>query len=519
MTLNATPGEPLLRLTGLGKTFATPVLRGVDLDIVAGEVHALMGANGAGKSTLARIMSGLIAPTAGKMLLDGNDYRPGGKRAAEMRGVQIVQQELTLIPTLSIAENLFLDRLPSRFGMIRARTLRQWANRALAMVGLSTVDPATPTERLGVGEQQLVEIARALSRSCRLLILDEPTAALSAPQVEQLFENVARLRAAGVAIIYISHRLDELRRIADRITVLRDGQIVATRPSVELHLEEAVRLMVGTNPEREVTSQRRPKESVVLRVHGLSRGDRVRDVSFELHGGEVLGLSGLVGSGRTELLRALFGADRAESGSVQLTGMASPRRFRSPQEAVRAGMGMVPEDRKTEGLLLPLSVRSNLTLGLIGHRQASLGRVDRRREQKHAEDLGQLVEIRYDSVEQPVGQLSGGNQQKMLMGRWLLMQPQVMLLDEPTRGVDVAAKFAVYRLIDELASQGKGIIVVSSEVEELMLLCDRIGVISAGRLVRIFERGDWSQESLLAAAFEGYTDPSLDTDRRQVDGP
>ena len=287
-----------LRFTGWGKALPRRCSRRSTSNLMPGEVHALMGANGAGKSTLARILSGLVLPDQGVMTLEGHPYRPTTKAAAEARGVQIVQQELTLIPTLSIAENLFLNRLPSRWGLISRGRLRDQAITALAAVGLEHLDPSLPTSRLGVGEQQLVEICRALSRSCQLLILDEPTAALSSPQVERLFVHVARLRASGVAIVYISHRLDEVRRIADRITVLRDGRLVATRPASQLDLDEAVRLMVGTNPEAVRHPPARSPGSVALRVERLCRGDRVRDVSFTLRHGEVLGIAGLVGSGR-----------------------------------------------------------------------------------------------------------------------------------------------------------------------------------------------------------------------------
>jgi ribose transport system ATP-binding protein len=497
--------KPVLTLRGLAKSYAAPVLEDIDLDLLPGEVHVLMGANGAGKSTLARIMSGLVAPDAGQMALAGSLYRPPGKAAAESAGVQIVQQELTLIPTLSIAENLFLTRLPALWGWIRSGTLRERARSALAAVGMDELDPLIPAGRLGVGEQQLLEIARGLDRSCRVLILDEPTAALSSPQVDRLFEHIMRLRAGGVAVVYISHRLEEVRRIADRISVLRDGRLVATRSAGGLSLDEAVRLMVGTNPERELRECKRTLGTVVLRVDRLSRGERVREVSFELAGGEVLGIAGLVGSGRTELLRAIFGADRADAGSVFLAGSGQPRRFGRPTEAIQAGMGMVPEDRKTEGLLLPLSVRINLTLGRVSQLLRPPGWIDRRREGEVASTVRDSVQIHCRSLEQPVQELSGGNQQKVVIGRWLLRAPKVLLLDEPTRGVDVGAKFTIYRLIDELASQGKGVVVVSSETEELMLLCDRIAVMSAGRLVRVLSRGEWSQESLLAAAFEGYT--------------
>jgi ribose transport system ATP-binding protein len=307
-----------------------------------------------------------------------------------------------------------------------------------------------------------------------------------------------------VAILYISHRLDEVRRIADRVSVLRDGRLVASEPARQLDIGGAVRLMVGTDSQEILTSHQSQIGSVLLRVARLCRGDRVRDASFELRRGEVLGIHGLVGSGRTELLRAMIAADRPDSGAVFLAGSDRPRRFKNPRQAVVAGIGMVPEDRKTQGLMLSLAVRANLTLASLSRYRGRSGWIDARKECAASDAAGRQVELRCRSLEQPIGQLSGGNQQKAMLGRWLLREPDIMLLDEPTRGIDVAAKFTIYRLIEGLASRGKGIVVVSSEVEELMLLCDRIAVVSAGRIVETFKRGEWSRERLLAAAFRGY---------------
>ncbi len=496
--------EPLLTLRGVGKRYAAEVLRSVGLDLHPGRVHALIGANGAGKSTLARIVSGLTEPSSGGMTLDGERYAPAGKLDAEGRGIHIVQQELNLIEPLSIAENLFLNRLPRRRGLIDYRELHERASQALDLVDLGALDPRTPLGRLGVARRQLVEIAAALSRQCRCLILDEPTAALNGPQVERLFEHVSNLRAAGVAVVYISHRMEEIHRICDVATVLRDGRVTATRATTELPLDEAVRLMTGDANERETRSRSAEAKPQVpdaaLRVEKLCRGTLLRDVSFEARCGEVLGVAGLAGAGRTELLRAVFGADVADSGAVYLPGADEPRRFLSPHQAVQAGLAMTPEDRKHDGLLLEKSIRLNVTLGPAG--RWGLAWTDREAEASAARGLAADTEIHCGSIEQPVEKLSGGNQQKTLIARWLLRDAEVYLLDEPTRGVDIASKSAIHRLLRELAADGKAIVLVSSDFEELIEISDRMVVMARGRLVASFERGAWSRSEILAVALQ-----------------
>ena len=492
----------LLDVKGINKAYAAPVLIDVDFQLRAGEVHALMGANGAGKSTLARIICGLTPSDAGLMWLQGQSYAPHAKATAERTGVHIVQQELNLIPTLTIAENLFLNRLPARVGCVRYGQLNEMARGALAQVGLYEVDPRVTVEQLGVGQQQLVEIAAALSRHCRVLILDEPTAALTDPQIDLLFEHIRRLKESGVGIIYISHRMEEIRRIADRTTVMRDGRIVATEASRDLKLDEVVRLMVGRDVEHEAQHREREIGDVALRVTGLTRGELVRKVTFEVRRAEIFGIAGLVGSGRTELLRAIFGADQAEAGYVQMLPGGKQRRFRQPREAVSEGLAMIPEDRKQHGLMLPLSICINVTLGRLGEMFRPSGWIARTREHDVAQKYSKLVKTHYDSLDQPVEQLSGGNQQKVVIARWLMRDASVLLFDEPTRGIDVGAKATVYHLLSELADQQKALVVVSSDLEELLAICDRIGVVSAGQMVAVFPRGQWSKEKITAAAFQ-----------------
>ena len=486
----------MLVLRAIRKSYAARVLDDVDLELQPGEVHALLGANGAGKTTLGRIVAGLISADGGVMELDGAPYAPRTKAEAERLGVQMVPQELNLIANLSVAENLFLSSLPRRRGLVDRRELSSRARAALSRVGLPELDPAAPVEGLGIGVQQQVEIAKALAKSARVLIFDEPTAALTDPQVETLFENIRRLVDAGVLILYVSHRLDELRRIADRATILRDGKVVVSDRFSRLSPDGIVRAMVGREVERESLHRRRSLGTAALRVDGLTLGRRVENVGFEVRRGEIFGLSGLIGSGRTSLLRAIFGAEPADAGGVAV-GEQGSRRFRAPIEAACAGLAMIPEDRKRQGLLLPRPVLLNTILGILrsvprkAWRSAGVEALDR-------------LQVRRASPEQPTAELSGGNQQKVMIARWLLRDAEVLLFDEPTRGIDVAARAAIYHLLNELAAAGKAIVVASSDLDELLAICDRIGVLSAGRLVEVFERESWSRESISAAAFRGY---------------
>lgn len=493
---------PRLAARGLHKRYNVPVLTDFDFTLEAGEVHALVGSNGAGKSTFARILCGLTPASAGTLQLDGVPYAPSSKSHATANGVVMVLQELNLIPTLSVAENLGFEDLPARFGFIDRPELRRRARAALALVGLSHIDPDQPAGELGVGQQQLVEIAAALTRECRVLILDEPSAALTATETEELFARIRDLQAKGVAIIYVSHRMDEIRSIADRVTVLRDGRHIATHAAKELDVTELIREMAGHAQVIKTSNRVSGRTATVaLAVHHLSAAPLLQDINLQVHAGEIVGLAGLVGAGRTELLRTIYGADPMTSGHIELHGKRAS--IPDPAAAVNAGIGMVPEDRKTDGLLLPQSILANTTLAShdrLSHR----GWMNEAQSRQTTLEVTSAMALKYDDLDQPVTELSGGNQQKAVIARWLLRDTSVLLLDEPTRGVDAAAKDSIYKLMADLAARGKALLMVSSELPELMANCDRILVMSTGRIVGEFTPDDWSEERITAAAFAGH---------------
>jgi len=503
------PGhEVVLTVTGVGKTYVIPVLSDVTLSLRAGEVLALTGENGAGKSTLSKIIGGLVDPTTGTMTLAGAPYAPASRKQAEALGVRMVMQELNLLPTLSVAENLFLNRLPQigGLGWIDRTKLREDARHAMAQVGLDAIHPDTLVGELGIGHQQMVEIARNLIGDCRVLILDEPTAMLTAREVDLLFEQVQRLKKRGVALVYISHRLEELRRIAEQAAVLRDGKLVHVDAMSNLSSDRLVTLMVGRDIGERIDLGERRIRDVALKVTGMSRAPVVHDVSFEVKAGEIFGISGLIGAGRTELMRLIYGADKADGGVVQVAHKGAalqPVSISSPADAVKHGIALITEDRKGEGLLLPQPIAANISLGNIGA-VSRHGIVDAKREAALAQRQIDAMHIRSAGPSQPVSELSGGNQQKVVIGRWLARDCTVLLFDEPTRGIDVGAKFDIYALMGALALEGRALVVVSSDLRELMLICDRIGVMSAGRMTGMFSRENWTQDALLAAAFAGY---------------
>ncbi|MFH1571993.1 MAG: sugar ABC transporter ATP-binding protein [Gemmatimonadota bacterium] len=489
---------PILSLQGIHKRFpGVCALRDVDFELRAGEVHALVGENGAGKSTLIKILAGVYDSDQGRYLIDGREAAITGPRDAMARGIGVIYQELELVPTLSVAENVFFGRLPhTRTGRVQWARLHREAAALLAQVGLA-VPVGTKAGHLGIGAQQLVEIARALSLNARVMIMDEPTSALSPQEAERLFELTGRLRERGVGIIYVSHKLDEILRLSDRVTVLRDGERVGTVPAAGLGEEQLIAMMVGRRLTGGVSRQSAARAEAVLVVEGLTTG-RVRNVSFTARRGEVIGFSGLMGAGRTELIRGLFGVDRRLGGQIAVAGRRLPAN--SPAAARRLGMGLVPEDRRRDGIFPQLSVRENMSVAALGQ-FSRRGRMQRGPERRGVAAMIEALGVRTPSAEQVISKLSGGNQQKVLIARWLLVENlRVLFVDEPTRGIDVGARGEIYGLLDGLARRGLAVVLMSSEMPEILRLCDRIYTMCRGQISGELTRQEATQEKLLAGA-------------------
>ncbi len=488
---------PFIALAGIEKRFGGIVaIEGIDFEVASGEVHALVGENGAGKSTLMRVIGGGHQPDAGTIRIAGREIVLRNPHAAHAEGIAVIHQETALAPDLSVAENIFLGKMPM---MIDWRALRARARELIRSLGFD-IDPAARVGTLSAAQCQVVEIAKALDGELKLLVLDEPTAALAPSDATRLLEIVADLRARGVGIVYISHRLEEVFAIADRITVLKDGRRIDTVRPADLTRDELIRKMVGRPlavlfPERHATLGQE-----VLRVTDLQRGRAVRGVSFALRAGEVVGLGGLIGSGRTETARLIFGADRAECGSVELNG--KPVKLRSPMAAVRAGIGLVPEDRKGQGAVLKMPIRINATLASLKSVSAPGAFLAFRREREYVEKLMAALRIKARSMDADVSTLSGGNQQKVVLAKWFHADGDLIILDEPTRGVDVGAKVEIYTLINQLAERGKAVLVISSEHQELMGLCDRIMVMGEGRIRGELKPAEYSEEAILALSLK-----------------
>ncbi|TDL90821.1 sugar ABC transporter ATP-binding protein [Meridianimarinicoccus aquatilis] len=491
----------LVEMKGIEKRFpGVHALKGVQFDLRPGEVHALMGENGAGKSTLMKIMSGIYARDGGDMFVDGKPVAPGSPRAAQDLGIGIIHQELSLMRDLTAAQNVLIGREPRKsFGRLDEPALNKQTAEIFASLNLD-MDPRTPVGTQTIARQQLIEIAKALSYNPRVLIMDEPTAALNDAEISELFGVVRKLKATGVGIVYISHRMDEIKRIADRVTVLRDGAYIDTVDAHGTPLAKIIQLMVG----REVTQEALaiPDTShnpIALDVRNLSRGKDVQNVSFNLRKGEILGFAGLMGAGRTEVARIIFGADRRETGEIAVHGEQTD--IRSPADAVAAGIGYLSEDRKHFGLAVDMNVRANIAMTNLTKFSNQFWVLDERAMKVTAQDYIKQLGIRTPSDLQDVRLLSGGNQQKVVIAKWLLRDCDVLIFDEPTRGIDIGAKSEIYALLEDLAAQGKAIIVISSELPEVMRLSHRIAVMCEGRLTGILPGGAaTTQEDIMELA-------------------
>lgn len=500
----------LLRATGISKSFpGVLALDDVHLDLRPGEVLALVGENGAGKSTLLKLLSGIYRPDAGTMELDGAPMSPAGPRQANELGISVIHQEFHLMPDLTVAQNIFIGREPRRAGLIRDDELVRRATALFERLGIP-LDPRQPVSHLSVAGQQMVEIAKALSFDARVLIMDEPTAALTETEVATLFRIVRDFVSPRTGVIYVSHRMDEVKEISDRITVLRDGRYVDTLPTASTETREVIAAMVGRQLETGVrpdpaTASDASEREVVLAVRGLSTRKLLKDVSFELHRGEILGFAGLMGAGRTEVARAIIGADRS-TGVVEVRGKQVTAR--NPADAVRHGIGYLSEDRKRYGLLLDQDVVRNVMLSsLPGMTRAGFVRdADGRRA---ATEMVDRLSIRTPSVTQTAKNLSGGNQQKVVLAKWLVRDCDVLIVDEPTRGIDVGAKDEIYGLLTSLAAQGKSIIVISSELPEVLRLADRIVVMCEGRVTGTLANADANQHDIMELATRFGADRSL----------
>ncbi|MER0236534.1 sugar ABC transporter ATP-binding protein [Fulvimarina sp. MAC8] len=489
----------LIRLEAIDKRFpGVHALKSVDFDLRAGEVHALMGENGAGKSTLMKCLSGIYQPDGGRILIDGKEVTLPNPKAAQDRGIGIIHQELALMRDLNVAQNIWIGREPRlSFGRIDEAKLNAEAAALFDTLNIR-MDPRTSVDRLTIARQQMVEIAKALSFRSRILIMDEPTAALNDSEIAELFRIIRQLKADGVGIIYISHKMDEIKRISDRVTVMRDGEGVGTVEAAETPISDIISMMVGRELQSEAMERPDLGEApTALEVRGLSRGRDLHDIGFTLKQGEILGFAGLMGAGRTELARAIFGAEPPDAGEIRVHGKTV--RITSPSDAVRAGIGYLSEDRKHYGLALGLDVRANIGLASMERHSDRFGRIDEASLAETAKRYIETLTIRTPHDRQETRLLSGGNQQKVVIAKWLLRDCDILIFDEPTRGIDVGAKAEIYRLMNALAAEGKAIIVISSELPEVLRLSHRIAVMCEGRLTGILP-GDSTQEDIMALA-------------------
>jgi ribose transport system ATP-binding protein len=493
-------GDLLVEMDGISKDFpGVHALRDCRFDLRRGEVHALVGENGAGKSTLMKILAGVYRMDSGHIRVRGADVDIPTPRAAQQLGISIIHQELSLMPNLTAAQNIFIGREPrGRLPfLLDERALNKNAQALFDQLHLK-LDPQTKVANLAVAQQQMIEIAKALSHSAEVVIMDEPTAALTETEIDELFRIIRKLRETGVGVVHISHRLEELKRISDRVTVMRDGQYIATVETKDASIEQIIRMMVGRVIFEEAREIHEAHPDVVLDVRDLSRGRAVRHVSFDLHRGEILGFAGLVGAGRTEVARAVFGADRPDSAKISVNGR--PAHINSPGDAVRRGIGYLSEDRKRYGLALSMDVETNIVLATLRKFLHAFGRVDAGRTRSAALQRVERLAIKTPSIRQKVRNLSGGNQQKVVIAKWLTADTDILIFDEPTRGIDVGAKSEIYHLLNELAQQGKAIIMISSELPEILRMSHRILVMCEGRITGELSGAGATQEQVMTYA-------------------
>ena len=486
-----------LELKNITKRYPGVVaLDDVSLDIVEGEVHALVGENGAGKSTLIKTCSGAISPDAGTIIVKGETVTSLTPKSSEQLGIGVIYQEFNLVDEMSVAENIFLGRAMRKGVVIDRKAMQREAAKIFKQFDIK-IDPKALVGSLTVGYQQLVEIAKAISQNAKLLIMDEPSAPLTSTEAEALYVMVEKLKAAGVTIIYISHRMEEIFRLSDRVTVLRDGQKVKTLPTADTNLDDLVTLMVGRELKETYPARTRERsDDVLLDVKNLS-GNGVHDINLQIRKGEVLGLAGLIGAGRTEVAELLFGAKARTAGTITLDG--KDIRSRIPKEAIAEGIALVPEDRKRQGALLDLDIRENISIAIL-ERISKFFTVNRKEEKRVAEHYREAIHIKTPNLAQKIRNLSGGNQQKAIIAKWLATEPTLVIFDEPTRGIDVGAKSEIYALVNSLVESGKAVLMISSEMEEVMGMSDRILVLHEGRIKGELERKDFSQEAIMGFA-------------------
>ncbi len=494
-------GEVLVKMEGIEKRFpGVHALNDAQFELRAGEVHALVGENGAGKSTLMKVLAGVYHKDAGRILYKGREVEIPNPRAAQLLGISIIHQELNLMPHLTVAQNIFIGREPRRMFpfLVDDNQLNRQAQQLFDMMHLK-LDPRARVADLTVARQQMVEIAKALSFNSEVLIMDEPTAALTEAEIEELFRIVRQLRERGVGIVHISHRLEELKQISDRITVMRDGRYIGTVPTAEASIDQIISMMVGrTIYESKPELPENPSEEIALEVRNLNRGRVLKDISFKLKKGEILGFAGLMGAGRTEVARAIFGADPIDSGQIFIKG--KPVQIRHPKDAVRHGIAYLSEDRKRYGLALGLDVETNIAMASMRNFINGVGWINTSRTRKTAEHYIQSLGIKTPSLKQRVRNLSGGNQQKVIVGKWLTADTDILIFDEPTRGIDVGAKSEIYKLLNDLAAQGKAIMMISSELPEILRMSHRIIVMCEGRITGELSAAEATQERIMRYA-------------------